>query len=173
LLPGFLFYAILWTMKAATMAEEAKRVRGGTRPAALRRITLADVAKQAGVSRVAVCEVLNNRPNCWASEATRQRIRDAAEALEYRPNLAARALRMGRTQVIGLVSPGFFTYSPYSRADGLTEAAARDFRVRVQTTHGTCSGTSRGTLRLAEKLGKRRRNERAEKGKARMTSWDE
>ncbi len=43
------------------------------------RVTLADVAQRANVSRVAVSEVLNERPNCWASEATRERIRQAAQ----------------------------------------------------------------------------------------------
>ena len=164
---------MLLSMKAATMAEGAKRGRDEKRPTALRRVTLADVAKQAGVSRVAVCEVLNNRPNCWASEATRQRIRNAAEALVYRPNLAARALRSaecsgsassrdpnlaaralrsGKTQVIGLVSPGFSTYSPYSRADGLTEAAAKaDYTVTVSSHPNDAESEDRVIRRLLDR----------------------
>ncbi|MEI6165661.1 MAG: LacI family DNA-binding transcriptional regulator [bacterium] len=99
-----------------------------------RRVTLADVAAKAGVDAATASQVLNDRPNCWASEATRQRIRDAAEALDYRPNLAARALRSGKTGVIGLISPGFATGSPHSRADGLTDAALKaDYTVTLSS----------------------------------------
>lgn len=88
-----------------------------------RRVTLDDVARAAGVHRTTVSQVLNSRTNCWASDATRARIRTAAEALGYRPNLAARGLRSGNTSVIGFVSPGFQA-GAHSRPWGLTEAAA-------------------------------------------------
>ena len=104
---------------------KAAPIRRQSTSAAGRRVTLADVARLAGVSRVTVSEVLNGRPNTWASETTRQRIRKAAEEAGYRPNLAARALRSGKTHVIGLVSPGFLIYSPRSRAAGLLEAAGK------------------------------------------------
>jgi cytochrome c-type biogenesis protein CcmE len=39
------------------------------------------------------------------SDATRQRIFDAARELRYRPNSAGRALKSARTRVIGLVVP--------------------------------------------------------------------
>lgn len=89
------------------------------------RITLADVSKKAGVGIPTVSKVLNDRPNCWASEETRRRIRDAALELGYRPNLSARALRSGHSHVIGLVSPGFAASDVHSRPSGLTEAAAQ------------------------------------------------
>jgi DNA-binding LacI/PurR family transcriptional regulator len=47
--------------------------------------TLADVAKRAGVALSTVSAVLNNRPDCFVSEETRQRILKAAEELGYRP----------------------------------------------------------------------------------------
>jgi DNA-binding LacI/PurR family transcriptional regulator len=116
------------------------------------RATLADVAAKAGVHRATAGQVLSNWKNCWASEATRKRVREAADALGYRPNLAARALRLGKTQVIGLVSPGFFTYSPYSRADGLTEAAAKaDYTVTLSSHPNDAESEDRVIRRLLDR----------------------
>jgi DNA-binding LacI/PurR family transcriptional regulator len=116
------------------------------------RATLADVAAKAGVHRATAGQVLSNWKNCWASEQTRQRVREAADALGYRPNLAARALRSGRTQVIGLVSPGFGTYSPYSRAGGLTEAAAKaDYTVTLSSHPNDSDSEDRVIRRLLDR----------------------
>ncbi len=122
------------------------------KPSRIRRVTLADVAQRANVSRVAVSEVLNERPNCWASEATRERIRQAAHELGYRPNLAARALRLGRTQVIGLVTPGFLAMSPHSRSDGLVAAAGKsDYTVAVSVTTNDAASEDRVIQRLLDR----------------------
>ncbi|MGL4256959.1 LacI family DNA-binding transcriptional regulator [Microbacterium sp.] len=67
--------------------------------------TLSDVAARAGVSVSAVSRVLSDAPSARVSEATRQRIHDAAAELGYRPNFAARALKFARTNVVGLVVP--------------------------------------------------------------------
>ena len=68
------------------------------------RVTLADVAEQAGMSRTAVSLVLNNRPGSRISPEAVARIQQAAEELGYRPNPAARSLRMGKTRTIGFLS---------------------------------------------------------------------
>lgn len=88
-----------------------------------RRVTLDDVACEAGVHRSTVSQVLNDHPNCWASASTRERIRKTVRELGYRPNLAARALRSGCSRVIGFVSPGFQA-GTHSRPGGLSQAAA-------------------------------------------------
>ncbi|WP_378145782.1 LacI family DNA-binding transcriptional regulator [Cnuibacter sp. UC19_7] len=67
--------------------------------------TLSDVASRAGVSVSAVSRVLTGAAGARVSDATRQRIRDAARELDYRPNHAARALKLARTNVIALVVP--------------------------------------------------------------------
>jgi len=67
--------------------------------------TLGDVAARAGVSISAVSRVLSNHPSARVSEATRERIVEAARDLQYRPNFAGRALKAARTRVIGLVVP--------------------------------------------------------------------
>jgi LacI family transcriptional regulator len=65
--------------------------------------TLQDVAKLAGVSTATVSKVLSNTP--YFSEATRQKVMAAVEQLDYRPNLAARALSSGKTHIIAVVFP--------------------------------------------------------------------
>ncbi|MFO1420617.1 MAG: LacI family DNA-binding transcriptional regulator [Candidatus Competibacteraceae bacterium] len=60
-----------------------------------------DVAKQAGVSVASVSRVLAG--HAGVSESTRQRVLEAVQALDYRPDLAARRLRSRRTDTIGLI----------------------------------------------------------------------
>lgn len=64
---------------------------------------LADVAERAGVSVTTVSRVLNNRG--YLSQRTRDRVAQAIDELNYRPNEVARALLGQRTKVIGVVMP--------------------------------------------------------------------
>lgn len=66
-------------------------------------ITIADVAKAAGVSVSTVSRALNTPDLVNAS--TRQRITEAATKLEYVPNPAAKSLREARTGSLGLIIP--------------------------------------------------------------------
>ncbi len=71
---------------------------------AKRRVTLEDVAKRAGVSKVTVSNILNNRPTAVPiSEATRQRVLAVVQELGYYPNAVARALARQRTDTIAIV----------------------------------------------------------------------
>ncbi len=65
-------------------------------------ITMRDIARQANVSQATVSLVLNERQSALISEATRHRVRTAAQELGYRPNQNARALARGKTDTIGL-----------------------------------------------------------------------
>lgn len=67
------------------------------------RATLELVAARAGVSRQTVSNVLNS-PQLVAPE-TADRVREAIEALDYRPHRAARQLRTRRSHVLGLRMP--------------------------------------------------------------------
>lgn len=63
--------------------------------------TIKDVARLAGVSVATVSRVINNSPK--ASDASRQAVTSAMEALNYHPNANARALAQQSTETVGLV----------------------------------------------------------------------
>ncbi|WP_078884159.1 LacI family DNA-binding transcriptional regulator [Streptomyces sp. NRRL S-340] len=67
--------------------------------------TSADVARLAGVSRATVSYVLNDTGAVRISEATRRRVRAAAEELGYVPHAAARSLRAGHSRVVLMPTP--------------------------------------------------------------------
>lgn len=68
-------------------------------------VTLKNVADRAGVSCAAVSRSFT--PGASVSAKTRAKVEDAAHALGYSPNMLARSLMTGKTQLIGLVSNNF------------------------------------------------------------------
>ncbi|MBB5869448.1 DNA-binding LacI/PurR family transcriptional regulator [Allocatelliglobosispora scoriae] len=66
----------------------------------MKRPTIADIARQAGVSKGAVSYALNGQPG--VSESTRQRIIAIATEIGFNPNSAARALSGAPARAIGL-----------------------------------------------------------------------
>lgn len=96
------------------------------------RPTIKDVALAAGVTAGTVSRALRGDPR--VIETTRQRILEAADRLEYRPNLQARALQTGHTGAVGLSCPSgpWIMVHPYFAPmhAGFTSAAAKD-EVRV------------------------------------------
>jgi len=69
----------------------------------VKRATIKDVARRAGVSTATVSFVLNQNPKEAISETVRVRVLDAARALSYHPNAAASALARRRVQNVALV----------------------------------------------------------------------
>lgn len=68
-----------------------------------RRVTIADVAVHAGVSKTTVSHVISgNRP---VSSGTRSRVELSIEELGYRPDGIARSLRTRRTHMVALIIP--------------------------------------------------------------------
>jgi LacI family transcriptional regulator len=65
--------------------------------------SLRDLATSLGLSITTVSRALDGYPD--VSEATRQRVRVAAESASYRPNAAARRLRRGATDIVTLILP--------------------------------------------------------------------
>ncbi|MFA1541149.1 LacI family DNA-binding transcriptional regulator [Actinomadura monticuli] len=72
---------------------------------AISRPTSKDVAQEAGVSQSTVSLVLGGKWTGRVSPATARSVRDAAERLGYRPNQAARNLRLGTTRTVLLMVP--------------------------------------------------------------------
>ncbi|HEY0537080.1 MAG TPA: LacI family DNA-binding transcriptional regulator [Actinoallomurus sp.] len=67
----------------------------------MKRPTIADIARRAGVTKSTVSFALNGRPG--VSDAMRTRILDIAHEMGWQPSRAARALSGGRAGVLGLV----------------------------------------------------------------------
>lgn len=65
------------------------------------RARIEDVARRSRVSMKTVSRVLNNEPN--VRETTRQRVLDAVEALQYRPNLSARSLAGHKSYLLAML----------------------------------------------------------------------
>lgn len=103
--------------------------------------TLSDVAARAGVSVSAVSRVLSDAPSARVSDATRQRIHEAAQELGYRPNFAARALKFARTNVVGLVVPDLTNAIFAELMRGVEEEAhRRGYMVLVARVEGMPEG---------------------------------
>jgi LacI family gluconate utilization system Gnt-I transcriptional repressor len=68
-----------------------------------RTLTLRDVSEASGVSEMTVSRVLRNRGD--VSDATRERVLEAARALGYVPNKIAGALASQRVNLVGVVIP--------------------------------------------------------------------
>lgn len=88
-----------------------------------RRATLKDVAQLAGTSVATASRVLAGVG--LAADETRQRILDAAQALNYQPNLQARALRRQSSRAIGLVMPNLLNVGYTTIADATSRILAQ------------------------------------------------
>ena len=97
--------------------------------------SLRDVAERAGVSVRTVSNVVNDFP--LVAPHTRERVQRIIDELQYRPNVAARHLRGGRSGIVGLVIPEIA--SPYfSEVAALITRGAEDrsWTVLVDQTDG-------------------------------------
>ncbi|MGB4779709.1 LacI family DNA-binding transcriptional regulator, partial [Microbacterium sp.] len=91
---------------------------------------MADVAAAAGVSSQTVSRVVNGSPR--VDPATRARVEAAMAELDYRMHRAARALRTGRTDTIGLVVSTLATVGNSRMLQAIAgAAAARGFALTV------------------------------------------
>ncbi len=75
----------------------------GALPRTLMPLTLEDIARLSGVSRSTVSRVINADSN--VKDETRQKVLQVIQNINFQPNLAARGLAAGRTNIIGLVIP--------------------------------------------------------------------
>jgi len=97
------------------------------RTGATKRITRADVAKRAGISQTTVAYVLNETPGVKIREETRAKVLRVAKELGYTPNFSARSMKRGKTELVGILTPGLDSqFHPYYAQilHGIYEAAA-------------------------------------------------
>lgn len=70
----------------------------------MKKISLDEVARSLGVSKTLVSLVLNNKGDAYGiSKETQKKVLKKARELNYRPNLVARGLRTGQSNIIGLI----------------------------------------------------------------------
>ncbi|MGO2745273.1 LacI family DNA-binding transcriptional regulator [Microbacterium sp.] len=83
--------------------------------------SIRDVARLAGVSHQTVSRVLNDHPSIRPT--TKKRVQDAIGVLDYKPNLAARALVTSRMRTIGVLSATTGEFGPTSSIASIEDAA--------------------------------------------------
>lgn len=125
----------------AALAREPRRRRPATG-----RVSMASVAARAGVSGQTVSRVVNDSPR--VDPATRSRVEQAMADLGYRPHRAARALRTGRSQTIGLVVTTLATVGNSRMLQATAEAAAERGYALTLVTAG--ASVAEAFERLAE-----------------------
>ncbi len=96
-----------------------------------RRVTIEDIAREAGVSRQTVTRAMNGMPRI--SEKTRARILEISERLGYRPSrFASNLARTSKTQTIAFVVDSFRNpYYSELTADLLDAASARGWQMSI------------------------------------------
>ncbi|MFC4110307.1 LacI family DNA-binding transcriptional regulator [Micromonospora zhanjiangensis] len=91
---------------------------------------MADVAELAGVSSQTVSRVSNGHPG--VIEATREQVLAAMRELGYRPNSAARALRYGQFNTIGVILFGLSSTGNSRTVEAIaTQAAAEGYAITL------------------------------------------
>ena len=86
-------------------SASSKKLRDGVRPRAHQASSLKQLAEHLGLNPATVSVVLNDVPGRSIPQATRDRIKAAAKAMNYQPNLLARSLRSRKTLTIGILVP--------------------------------------------------------------------
>jgi len=84
-------------------------------------ITIYDVAREANVSMATVSRVVNGNPN--VKPATRKKVLDVIDRLDYRPNAVARGLASKKTTTIGVIIPDVSNMFFSSLARGINDIA--------------------------------------------------
>lgn len=104
------------------MVDTSDGVRRATPLGDVRRpATIYDVARAAGVSHQTVSRFLKGYPGIRPH--TRERVVEALDRLDYRPNLTARSLTTGRSHRLGALTHEISQFGPSRTAEGASAAA--------------------------------------------------
>ncbi len=106
------------------------------------RVTIADVARQAGVSIATVSRVINR--TAPVAEETEARVRAAIHSLNFVPHTAARSLASHRTNTLGLLLPSISGEFFVPMLRGIEHAAQEaGYDLLVYSTQGSGSRSRR------------------------------
>jgi DNA-binding LacI/PurR family transcriptional regulator len=100
---------------------EQSRAREDAPSPSVWRPSMADVARMSGVSAQTVSRYFTG--SGYVGAETRDRIREAVEHLDYRPNRSARNLRTRRSDTIGILAVGPLIHGMADTLTGLSQAA--------------------------------------------------
>jgi len=89
-----------------------------------RATTIAEVARQAGVSPATVSRVMNGR--FLGEPRVEKHVRSVAEQLNYWPNFRARSFALGKTNTVAFLVPDLSNPAFHAALTGLSTAAADD-----------------------------------------------
>ncbi|MCC6580113.1 MAG: LacI family DNA-binding transcriptional regulator [Phycisphaeraceae bacterium] len=104
--------------------------------------TQKQIARKLGVSRQAVGFALSDDPDIrkQLSEATRNRIRKAAQKMGYTQHRAALAIKSGRTQIVGVAGHVARTSSTLDRLTALSQVfSENNYRILFSTFESHCT----------------------------------
>ncbi|HVK04691.1 MAG TPA: LacI family DNA-binding transcriptional regulator [Armatimonadaceae bacterium] len=116
------------------------------------RTTIQDIARHLGVSKGTVSMALNDAPGVNAD--TRQRVKDYARSVRYRPNKLARAINTGRSHLVAVLLSRL-TDSFYEEVvQGIENVAAqRGYDIIVSSVVGSSANSrSRNADELVDRL---------------------
>ena len=74
----------------------------------MKKMTMADIAKVAGVSKTTVSRYFNGG---YVKEETRQKIEKIVKEYDYEPNVLAANLKANKTHTVGIVCPTLTSYA--------------------------------------------------------------
>lgn len=98
------------------------------------KITLADIAQEAGVSKQTVSRVVNNHPD--VGRRTRDKIQTIIDRIGYQPNLMARSLSARQSHIIGVIIARLDQFGPSTVLMEIDrEAHAAGYRVIPYIIH--------------------------------------
>lgn len=114
-------------------------------------VSLQDVAREAGVSPQTVSRVANGSDA--VRPATKLKVEAAMEHLGYRPNYAARALKSGHFNNVGVLLSHMSAYGNSRILEGITTAAANSgYSITIRPLDNLQDQSLAGALKLVEGL---------------------
>lgn len=98
------------------------------------RVTIIDIARELNITAATVSRALNDHPSI--RETTKQTVREAALKLNYEPNKLASSLRLGRSNIIGVIISSIDVSFFGTVVSGIQRIAnERDYNVLIYQTN--------------------------------------
>lgn len=98
------------------------------------KVTITDIARELNITAATVSRALNDHPAI--KEATKKAVKEAAKKLNYQPNKLASSLRLGKSNIIGVIIPSAEINFFGSVVHGIEKVAnENDYNVLIYQTN--------------------------------------